>query len=127
MEIRHWRRYGKDRLYVTDDDGADLGWWDLVADAPHPSSDTSLTRLTAAVSLWRASCAEPAPANPPAPEAAPAEPNTTEVTGVETPRPWATASASVPEPHDVGPATRGAHSASMPGAAGNPPHGRLRW
>ena len=54
MVIKRWRRYGNDRLYVTADDGTDLGWWDLVADRAHASSDATLPRLTDAVSAWRA-------------------------------------------------------------------------
>lgn len=33
--VRRWRRYGHDRLYVADDDGATLGYWDLTSRRLH--------------------------------------------------------------------------------------------
>jgi hypothetical protein len=29
-QVRRWRRYGKDRLYVTAGDGTEVGWYDLL-------------------------------------------------------------------------------------------------
>ena len=36
VTIARWRKYGKDRLYVTLADGRKIGYWDLVTDEPHP-------------------------------------------------------------------------------------------
>lgn len=45
MQVTRWRRYGKDRLYVRDDKGADVGWWDLATDA----GDSAAPDLAAAL------------------------------------------------------------------------------
>ena len=52
--VRRWRRYGQDRLYVTDVHGIRVGWWDLATDEPHPEGPERLTTLIAAVTEWRA-------------------------------------------------------------------------
>lgn len=52
--VTRWRRYGKDRLYVKDADGVDLGWWDLLSDSGHATSPEAEAALAAAVSAWRA-------------------------------------------------------------------------
>lgn len=54
MGVTRWRRYGNDRLYVTDADGGDIGWWDLVADAAHPTAPEAEAALRAAVTAWQA-------------------------------------------------------------------------
>ena len=55
MVVTRWRRYGKDRLYVKDDEsGADVGWWDLVTDEAHPATPDLHSALADAVSRWRA-------------------------------------------------------------------------
>jgi hypothetical protein len=49
LRVNRWKRYGKDRLYVTTDDGeTTIGWWDLVTDEGHPE-----TRNTPKRSCWR--------------------------------------------------------------------------
>ncbi|MGA4506716.1 nuclease-related domain-containing protein [Propionibacteriaceae bacterium G1746] len=53
MECIRWRRYGKDRLYVRDAQGNDIGWWDLITDEPHPANDGRLPMLVEAVQNWR--------------------------------------------------------------------------
>ena len=35
MRINRWRRYGHDRLYVQDDFGNAVGWWDLATGTAH--------------------------------------------------------------------------------------------
>ena len=57
MQVTRWRRYGKDRLYVRDDQGADVGWWDLTADESHPASPVLGPSLVAAIGAWRATIA----------------------------------------------------------------------
>lgn len=55
MVVTRWRRYGKDRLYVKDDEsGADVGWWDLVTDEAHPATPDLHSALAEAVTRWRA-------------------------------------------------------------------------
>lgn len=54
MHATRWRRYGKDRLYVRNDEGADVGWWDLATDDSHPTSPALESPLVEAVTAWRA-------------------------------------------------------------------------
>ncbi|HET7724252.1 MAG TPA: NERD domain-containing protein [Propionibacteriaceae bacterium] len=54
MQVTRWRRYGKDRLYVRDDEAGDIGWWDLATDEAHPVSPSHDTALAQAVGAWRA-------------------------------------------------------------------------
>lgn len=98
--VNRWRRYGKDRLYIEDADGAKVGWWDLLTDEGHPESEGDQELLAEAVQRWRADegrsgaeveeVLEPAPVDP--------EP---EVVGVETDvpaipeRPWLDLSVNV--------------------------------
>jgi hypothetical protein len=74
--VNRWRRYGKDRLYVTRGDETKVGWWDLLTDEAHPESTVDLLPLTEAVARWRAETASAAasPAAAPALSVAPAEP-----------------------------------------------------
>ena len=60
MQVTRWRRYGKDRLYVRDDQGADVGWWDLATDEGHPAAPDLAAALGAAVEAWRADADAPA-------------------------------------------------------------------
>lgn len=39
---------------MTDTDGGDIGWWDLVADAAHPTAPEAEVALRAAVKAWQA-------------------------------------------------------------------------
>lgn len=54
VQVTRWRRYGKDRLYVRDEDGVDVGWWDLTVEAGHPASPDLKVELMDAVAAWRA-------------------------------------------------------------------------
>ena len=69
MDATHWRRYGKDRLYVRDV-GANFGWWDLTTDEGHPASPALESSLVVAVTDWRASMNSLLP-----PRMAPSKPN----------------------------------------------------
>jgi hypothetical protein len=56
--VDRWKRYGKDRLYVTlpssdGGEGVKVGWWDLVADEAHPESSEHAALLDEAVARWR--------------------------------------------------------------------------
>lgn len=44
--VNRWKRYGKDRLYVTAPEDHKIGWWDLITDEPHPETPADLTVLT---------------------------------------------------------------------------------
>lgn len=52
MLVKRWRRFGKDRLYVTREEVL-VGWWDLMADRGHPESPADEATLVAAVVKWR--------------------------------------------------------------------------
>jgi len=54
LTVRRWKRYGKDRLYVTGVDGRPVGWWDLLATQGHPESADLASALDGAVSAWLA-------------------------------------------------------------------------
>lgn len=76
VQVRRWKRYGKDRLYVSlpQSTGEDVrvGWWDLVADEPHPEGREHALLLTQAVADWHAEqqgVAAPPPPEMPAPRA----------------------------------------------------------
>jgi Nuclease-related domain len=73
LTVNRWRRYGKDRLYVTtDDEETKIGWWDLVTDEGHPETPEHADALVLAVEGWKAGRVENAvdlpTAVPPAPE-----------------------------------------------------------
>jgi hypothetical protein len=53
LTVTRWKRYGKDRLYLTDADETEVGWWDLVTDEGHPESPEHASALLAAVARWR--------------------------------------------------------------------------
>lgn len=48
-----WKRYGKDRLYLSQADETKLGFFDLVTDEPQPESPECLAVLLAAVQEWQ--------------------------------------------------------------------------
>ena len=52
VTIARWRKYGRDRLYVALADGTRLGYWDLVADEPHPERPELALVLESAYLLW---------------------------------------------------------------------------
>lgn len=54
-EVTRWSRFGSDRLYVRDDYGNDIGWWDLKGDKGHPADPLVAGELDDAVAAWRAS------------------------------------------------------------------------
>lgn len=69
LAVNRWKRYGKDRLYVTAPTGSGepvkVGWWDLATDEPHPEAPEHAPLLTQAVAEWRAGT--PTVAIPPEP------------------------------------------------------------
>lgn len=54
LVVNRWRRYGKDRLYVSLPDESKVGWWDLTVDVGHPEAPEDLAALTTAVERWKA-------------------------------------------------------------------------
>jgi hypothetical protein len=50
--VVRWRRYGKDRLYVADEDGTKLGYRDLATGQDHLDAPQRLAEFAAAVSGW---------------------------------------------------------------------------
>jgi hypothetical protein len=53
LVVNRWKRYGKDRLYVSRSDATKVGWWDLLTDDAHPETAVDLPALTSAVHAWR--------------------------------------------------------------------------
>ena len=51
--MNRWKRYGKDRLYVSLPDGTKVGFWDLASDEGHPATREQLPVLLRAVEGWR--------------------------------------------------------------------------
>lgn len=74
MEVTRWRRYGKDRLYVKDADGCDLGWWDLTDGTAHPTTPVNHSLLLEAVAAWQAAETDPTDAPGPAASVPPPAP-----------------------------------------------------
>jgi hypothetical protein len=54
LTVTRWKRYGKDRVYVTGVEGRPVGWWDLLAMQGHPESADLTAALGGAVSTWLA-------------------------------------------------------------------------
>lgn len=52
--VQRWRKYGKDRLYVNDADGARLGWLDIATGEDHIEVPDREGAYLAAVDPWRA-------------------------------------------------------------------------
>ncbi|MGH3384389.1 MAG: nuclease-related domain-containing protein [Nocardioidaceae bacterium] len=52
VTVTRWRRYGKDRLYVTAEDGTRLGWHDLVTGEVHVERAHAAAVVAAAVAAW---------------------------------------------------------------------------
>ena len=50
--MNRWKRYGKDRLYVTTHDETKVGFWDLITNEGHPESPELLPALLRAVEDW---------------------------------------------------------------------------
>ena len=53
-EVRRWRRYGKDRLYVQDGDGVAVGWRDLLTGEDHLDLPSRISEFRSAVEAWQA-------------------------------------------------------------------------
>ncbi len=49
VSVTRWRRYGKDRLYVTTADGEKVGWHDLANGESHPETPEQAAALADAV------------------------------------------------------------------------------
>lgn len=54
LVLKRWRRFGHDRLYVTDAAGVPVGWADLSSGLLHPVSAEHQAALNRAVADWRA-------------------------------------------------------------------------
>ena len=90
LVVHRWRRYGKDRLYVTRPDETKVGWWDLATDEAHPETPDDLSVLAAVVEGWRADqTSVPDPITETMPEVVPAAPTPTAAAAPVAPaRPW---------------------------------------
>lgn len=53
VQVTRWRKYGKDRLYVSAADGRRLGWHDLVTGTDHVEAPEHLAAVQAAAARWR--------------------------------------------------------------------------
>lgn len=53
LTVTRWRKYGKDRLYVSTPDGARVGWHDLVTDETHVEATADRHTVMAAIAHWR--------------------------------------------------------------------------
>lgn len=58
-QVARWRRYGKDRLYVTGVDGTKIGWRDLVTGEDHLDAPEHESEFLAALSTWSPGAAQP--------------------------------------------------------------------
>ena len=86
--MERWRRFGKDRLYVTDGEGRALGWCDLIGGVVTVDDDQHRPAVAAAVEAWRTGDL-PGPVEPSvrAPARAEARPRLPHVTTEETAAP----------------------------------------
>src|SRR4051812_2895857 len=68
-EVTRWRRYGKDRLYVTAVDGTKMGWRDLLTGEDHLDARGLEREFRAALATWVSDAGQESPAVviPPAP------------------------------------------------------------
>ncbi|WP_198940518.1 nuclease-related domain-containing protein [Micromonospora sp. CB01531] len=55
LTVTRWRRYGKDRLYVSTVDGVRVGWHDLVSGEMHVEATADRDAVVAATAHWRES------------------------------------------------------------------------
>src|SRR3954466_2679685 len=51
-QVARWRRYGKDRLYVTAVDGTKIGWRDLLTGEDHLEAPDREREYVAALATW---------------------------------------------------------------------------
>jgi hypothetical protein len=70
VRVVRWRKYGKDRLYVTAGDGTQLGWYDLATGQTHVEQSDRGGVLRTAIATWCAERTAGSP-TPPRPRAAP--------------------------------------------------------
>lgn len=54
LVVKRWKRYGKDRLYVTSGEDTKVGFWDLLTNKAHPETPEQMLDLQRAVDKWRA-------------------------------------------------------------------------
>jgi hypothetical protein len=54
LQVNRWRRFGKDRLYISRGDEVKVGWWDLIADEGYPETPADAAALAEAVADWKA-------------------------------------------------------------------------
>lgn len=80
LEVRRWKRYGHDRLYVAVPDGRQLGFRDLLTGRDHPESPQDSAALSSRADQWSAGLQEPSGPAPlgTAPVAATRAPSPTE-------------------------------------------------
>jgi len=115
MNVERWRRYGKDRLYVTATDGTRLGWHDLITGDSHLDDGAQGEGFHAAIAAWQAEQAGAvAPSDPePGPGELPADAGPlVELPAVELPVPSMLSSWGSP------PAVGAADGADLPEPAG---------
>ncbi len=79
LQVNRWRRFGKDRLYVSHGDEVKVGWWDLTADEGHPETPSDAAALIEAVTNWKAGCRNASPGR-----GATAQPHDAPIRGVDT-------------------------------------------
>lgn len=63
--VARWRRYGKDRLYVTGVDGTRIGWRDLLTGEDHIEEPDLRDDYLTALSAWSAPKQQPTPSEVP--------------------------------------------------------------
>jgi hypothetical protein len=97
LVVTRWKRYGKDRLYVTGPDGVKIGWWDLLTDEAHPTAPEHRDALTSAVQVWEAGKRTSTPEARTAPESeTPPPPQPTPPTTAVAERPWVDLATNAP-------------------------------
>src|SRR3954469_12830122 len=61
-QVTRWRRYGKDRLYVTAVDGTKIGWRDLLTGEDHLEAPDLGHEFVAALATWGSGVKQEPPA-----------------------------------------------------------------
>jgi hypothetical protein len=113
VSITRWRRYGKDRLYVTDTDGGKLGWHDLLTGTTEITNPALADAVRAAVAQWLAE----QPARLARPPTSPAQPGVRTEPAECEPGPPAADSATPPAPEPPPPAPEPPPAAPAPAPA----------
>ena len=57
--VTRWRRYGKDRLYVSTVDGTRAGWHDLLSGESHVEAIADREAVLQAIANWQQSTSGP--------------------------------------------------------------------